>query len=269
MLVMRWLLVFIVACSSSDPGGDPAADSCKRGLAYGHDSAGDLQALSSGVSWWYNWATKPDEGATTHSQEYVPMVWGQGSLADAGAQITADAKYLLSFNEPDFTSQANLTPQQAADLWPQVQSIASAHGLKIVSPALNYCGGGCNETNPFDWFDKFFAACADCQVDYLAVHWYACTKDALTSYIGMMKKYDRPIWLTEFACLDSDDTSVGKQQAYMTDVLAYLEQEPAVMRYAWFTGRSDNTPSIDLLAGDGELTDLGSQYVSAPATCSK
>ncbi len=253
-------------------GGDGSASvDCKRGLAYGHNSLADLQALSPGVSWWYNWALSPDPAvATTYGSagfSYMPMVWGSGSLAGADAAITANEHYLLTFNEPDFNSQANLTPQQAADLWPQIEQLAANHGLAIVSPALNYCGGGCNETSPFDWFDAFFAACTGCKVDYLAVHWYACTKDALTNYIGQMKQYNRPIWLTEFSCLDGGDTSLATEQAYMTDALAYLESEPAVVRYSWFTGRYTQTPTIDLLGADGQLTDLGMQYVSAPSAC--
>ena len=256
--------------ASGDGGGSGGA-ACKRGLAYSASSLADLQALSPGVSWFYNWALAPDPGvAATYDQAgfaYMPMIWGSASVGGADAALTASEQYLLTFNEPDFFAQSNLTPQQAAALWPQIEQIASAHGLAIVSPALNYCGGGCNETSPFDWFDAFFAACTGCKVDALAVHWYACTKDALTGYITQMKQYGLPIWLTEFSCLDGSDTSLPTEQAYMTDALAYLESEPAVVRYSWFTGRFPQTPTIDLLGSDGELTALGEQYVSAPASC--
>jgi hypothetical protein len=261
------------AGGSNGSGAPPAATGCKRGLAYGETSPADMKALSPGVAWWYNWALAPDQGVATTYQgagfEYVPMVWGSSTVTTASAAITSDEKFLLTFNEPDFNSQSNLTPAQAAALWPQIEQTAAAHGLAIVSPALNYCGGGCNETSPFDWFDAFFAACKDCKVDYLAVHWYACTKDALTNYIGMMKKYNKPIWLTEFACLDGNDTSLPTEQAYMKDALAYLESEPAVVRYSWFTGRFPSNTNINLLGADGQLTALGQQYVSAPGACTK
>ncbi|HEY4239564.1 MAG TPA: glycoside hydrolase family protein [Kofleriaceae bacterium] len=254
-----------------DDGGGSNASSCKRGVAYGEDSPADQAALRAGVAWWYNWALSPDAAvASTYGAagfEYVPMVWGEGSLDGAGAAVTTDEHFLLAFNEPDFTSQANLTPEAAAALWPQLEQIADAHGLALVSPALNYCGGGCNETDPFQWFDKFFAACPDCRVDALAVHWYACTRDALENYISQMKQYGKPIWLTEFSCLDGNDTSAATEQAYMADALDYLENEPAVARYAWFTGRWPATPTISLLGDDGQLTDLGQQYVSAAGAC--
>ena len=92
------------------------------------------------------------------------------------------------------------SPTQAAALWPKIQQIASARALKISTPAVNYCGGGCWETNPYTYMDKFFAACTNCQIDYVAVHWYACTLSALQSYINGFKKYGKPIWLTEFSC---------------------------------------------------------------------
>lgn len=250
--------------------GDSGATTCKRGIAYGYHSEADLSALAPGVSWWYNWTVPPDEGVRDDYQdigvEFVPMLWGAGSL-EQDPEIPAGARYLLAFNEPNFGAQADLTPQEAAALWPQVEAVADAHGLEIVSPALNYCGGSCNKTDPFEWFDEFFAACPGCRVDHLAVHWYACHKDALSGYIEQMKRYERPIWLTEFSCLDQADVSVPVQKQYMQDALAYLEAEPAVVRYAWFSGRFDPQPSIDLLGASGELTELGQLYVSAPASC--
>jgi hypothetical protein len=258
------------AGSSGSGGATPAA--CKRGLAYGLDSVADLTALSTGIHWWYDWATAPNAPvATAHTAlgvEFVPMAWGQGSLADLGTQVPADASYLLGFNEPNFDAQANLTPSQAAALWPQVEAVAKQHHLAIVSPALNYCGTNCNVTNPFDWLDQFFAACPGCQVDYIAMHWYACSGSALTGYLQQFEsKYTQPLWLTEFSCLDQMDTSEPTQEAYMNTALALLEADPRVFRYAWFTGRTTGTPSLDLLGADGMLTPLGQIYVGYPETC--
>ena len=250
----------------------PPATSCKRGVAYGSNSVADLQALSHGVSWWYNWAATPDSAVRSDyarlGVEYVPMLWDERYDVNASiANIPQGARTLLTFNEPNFFSQANLSPEQAAAEWPRVQQIAAARGLKIASPALNYCGGGCFETDPFVYFDKFFAACPSCQVDYLAVHWYACSLSALKNYINGMKKYGKPIWLTEFACGDGD-TALANQKAYMQAAVPYLESEPAVARYAWFSGRTSAIPNVNLLAGSGVLTELGQIYVNLPQSAS-
>jgi hypothetical protein len=36
-------------------------------------------------------------------------------------RIDGEAQYLLGFNEPDNSGQANMTPQQAAGLWPSLE----------------------------------------------------------------------------------------------------------------------------------------------------
>jgi hypothetical protein len=264
---------------TSGAGGGGMAKSCKRGIAYGHNSVGDLTALAAGISWWYNWSPGPDAAVAADyaklGVEFVPMIWGPGDLAaNRVALIPKDAKVLLGFNEPNFKSQSNLSPQEAATLWPQLEKIANDRGMSLVSPALNYCGpaSNCWTTDPFDWFDQFFAACPGCKVDALAVHWYACTKGALTSYLDKMKsKYGKPIWLTEFSCLDDPalKTSPANQATYMGDALTMLEADPMIARYSWFTGRWMDEPAIDLLgSGSGQLTSLGSKYVQAGYSCS-
>ena len=50
----------------------------------------------------------------------------------------------------------------------------------------------------------------------------------------------------------------------MRDALAYLESEPAIFRYSWFSARTTALTNVDLLAGAGQLTSLGQDYVSLP-----
>ncbi|WP_324674781.1 glycosyl hydrolase [Hymenobacter sp. GOD-10R] len=255
----------------------------KRGIAYGYHSAADMQALAPGISWWYNWYSKPEAGAASVYSglgvEYVPMQWGRDLdgapfTADRlAANIPAGAKYLLGFNEPNFRSQANLTPTQAAALWPTLQEVARRKNLKLVSPAVNYCGDCVSENgttyySPTQYLDAFFAACPSCQVDYIAVHTYVCEEQWLRDKIGELKKYGKPIWLTEFSCGDMphDQITLDVQKRYLTAAVNYLENEPAVFRYAWFSGRNSEIPNINLLgATSGQLTELGQLYVSLPA----
>ncbi|MBC8085407.1 MAG: carbohydrate-binding protein, partial [Hymenobacter sp.] len=241
-----------------------------------------MQALAPGLSWWYNWYSKPDTGvAGTYAGlgvEYVPMQWGR-SLDGAdftadrlAANIPAGAKYLLGFNEPNFRSQANLTPTQAAALWPTLQEVARRKNLKLVSPAVNYCGDCVSENgvtyySPTQYLDAFFAACPTCQVDYIAVHTYVCEERYLREKIAELRKYNKPIWLTEFSCGDmpAAQITLDVQKKYLTDAVNYLENEPAVFRYAWFSGRNNEIPFINLLGNSGQLTTLGQLYVSLPA----
>ncbi|HEX6241815.1 MAG TPA: glycoside hydrolase family protein, partial [Polyangiales bacterium] len=266
------------AAPSKDAGADAARPACKRGVSYNNEQAGDAKAFGSSMTWWYDWGATPNVGARAALEaagvEFVPMVWSGPPRRNIDVQalirdIPKSAKYLLGFNEPNFGAQANLTPEQAAAAWPQLEEIARARNLKLVSPAPNYCGGDCNRTDPFLWLDDFFAACKNCQVDYVAFHWYACSIEALKSITAKYEtRYKRPVWLTEFACLDDPgDHSAAGQRAYMDKAVAFLESDPQVFRYAWFIGRSSQPGAIDLFAAPGARTPLGSAYAGYPGTC--
>jgi putative glycosyl hydrolase len=137
--------------------------------------------------------------------------------------------------------------------------------LKIVGPALNYCAGNCNETDPIVWLKDFFASCTSCKMDYLGMHWYACTKDALTQHLALYEQFGKPLWVTEFSCLDMTGVNSQIEQQYMAQAVAALEADPMVFRYAWFTGRDAAQPAVNLLGvASGTLTALGQQYVTMP-----
>jgi len=200
------------------------------------------------------------------------MIWGTTSNPSA---VQKGANYVLGFNEPNFMAQSNLPASVAASLWPTVtgtaQRITNANNpvVKTVSPAVNYCGpaSACQDTDPFDYLNNFFAACQGCEVNYIAAHWYGCTADALTSYLTELAQYNKPIWITEFACAQWDPSfqdSVQFQIDYMQQAVQILENDPNVFRYAWFSGRSTGVDNCDILGATGQLTDLGSEYLSQP-----
>ncbi len=189
----------------------------------------------------------------------------------------ATARFLLGFNEPNFANQSDMTAQQAAQNWPAVEALAKAQGIPIVAPGVNFCGSASdpsqcadpNVTDPYTFLKDFFAACAGCEVDYIAVHWYNCDLPSLKAYIdgndtlqGWVQ-FGKPIWLTEFCCDNSH--SVADQQAYMQAAVPYLENNPHVFRYSWFS--ASPIPNALLAASDGSLTDQGQTYVSLPQAC--
>ena len=54
-----------------------------------------------------------------------------------------------------------------------------------------------------------------------------------------MKRYGRPVWLTEIAITKwGAPPSRDVQDAYMRDLLPYLDGSDDVFRYAWFTARN-------------------------------
>jgi hypothetical protein len=250
--------------------------SSKKGIAFGYLTAADMAEISNGMSWWYNWAVVPENGVKdifgSYDMDFVPMAWNglfdETSLR-AFYESHPGAKYLLGFNEPDFLTQANLTPREAAALWPKLEAIAKDYNLEIVGPAVNYCDkcivvNGVTLTDPVEYLDSFFVACPACKVDYIAVHNYMCYSGALSSYIERFKKYNKKIWLTEFACWDQPNITLDMQKSYILGALDYLENEPMVFKYAWFNGdRAGNYPYITLLGTQsGVLTELGNLYVT-------
>ena len=195
------------------------------------------------------------------------MCWGAvyaGDVSGIEARIPAGSKYLLGFNEPNFKSQANLTPAQAASMWPNLEKIAADKGLELVSPAVNWCGDCVDgvTNDPVDWLDKFFAACAGCKVDYIAIHSYAPGSAALSNYLDKFRKYNKPLWITEFAPWDPPKPDFDGVVSYMKEAIPILENDPLVFRYSWFATRVGINPDISLLGANGTLTKLGQLYTA-------
>jgi hypothetical protein len=266
----------------SEPVAAPVTKSAKRGIAYNLADPADLQALSPGVSWWYNWGTQPASTvpanyASLYGMDYYPMLW---SGASDDVAMTAfllsrpDIKYLLLMNEPNLVDQANLTPAQAASQWPRYEAVAAATGVKLVGPAMNW-GTLAGYSDPVTWLDDFYAAYKAAnggrapRIDYLGFHWYDY---GLAGQLDRLTKYGKPFWVTEMANFHDQwdgaqiDT-LAKQKVQMADMVATCEGRADVFRYAWFIGRMSPDPHFtSLLAASGVLTELGTYYLSLPYT---
>ena len=249
----------------------------KRGIAYGYHSVTDMNALKAGISWWYNWSSVPDSLVKKYYSslgvEFVPMAWNDNyNVNNFIANIMPGAKYLLAFNEPNFNVESNMTPEQAVAAWPKIEQVAAAKGLQIVSAAPAYCGGSvciAGYADPTVWHDKFFQLCPTCKVDYIAFHSYEATSGGVIYLTSLLKKYNRPVWVTEFANYDNNQAPADKI-LYMQQVVSNFENDPDIYRYSWFTGRRNGVPAINLLGdSSGTLTNLGSAYVTETYTAKK
>jgi PKD repeat protein len=246
----------------------------KRGLAYGGNSVADINALKPGISWWYNWTNLPDplvnNSYASLGVEYVPMAWnGNINVADFISKIKPGAKYLLTFNEPNLSAESNMTPEQAVAAWPQVQQIAAAKNLEIVSAAAIYVGSGAvgGYTDPVKWHQQFFNVCPTCKVDYIAFHTYERTASAAIFLANNLAVFNRPVWVTEFS--DYNATSDAEELQYMKDVVTSFENNPDIFRYSWFTGRRSAAPVMNILGADGVLTNLGTNYITSSYSTKK
>ncbi|WNG36809.1 hypothetical protein F0U61_26390 [Archangium violaceum] len=289
------LLLLGCGSSTSDMGALPSPDagtpdagsqvfvptkSSKRGIAFDFASPEDLAAVAPGVSWWYNWSDQPHRNVpadyrSRYGMDFIPMLWNgnfDSAKIEAILKANPDIKYLLLLNEPNLTDQANMSPQDAARLWPRYESVATKTGVKLVGPAMNW-GTYPGYSDPVVWLDAFYTAYRsangnrDPRIDYLAFHWYDY---GLAGQLDRLKKYGKQFWVTEFAnCHSQQDgaqiDSVAKQKAQMKEMVAVCENREDVFRYAWFTGRWQNDPCFaSLLGAPGALTELGAHYLSLP-----
>src|SRR5690606_16606090 len=111
------------------------------------------------------------------------------------------------------------------------------HGLTLVSPALSFTNIA-GERNGPEWLDRFFELCPSCRVDVVAMHTYTCEARWVADHLEPYRRFGRPIWVTEFACLSDDANLVRK---FMEDTVDLLENDRDVERYAWFMSRAGNT----------------------------
>lgn len=240
-----------------------------EGLTWGTNLCSDLDYITQStksIRWTYSWGAVPSN--TTCSSfasdfEFVPMIWGRKSITDIPF-ISGTSQYLLGFNEPNVQSQSDLTPTEAAQLWPQVTAIAKKYNLSLVSPAT----AGCNT----DWLTEFFTAC-QCENDIVAIatHSYDCSSNGIGNCIDKMAKQfkNKPLWLTEFNCGNGGKNATAAEHlAFMKEMLPVLDKSTTVQRYAWMSARDTKVPGSSLFVSNTEpdnplFTKLGQFYGSS------
>jgi len=210
-----------------------------------------------GAQWYYNWGRTPP---LRQGCEAVPMLWGKGSI---GKEIGGSSPWLMWFNEPDISGQANLSPQEAADLW-------NAHvddypGVFHLSPAVANIA----------WLRVWFTM-INRKPDAIAIHPYVNPgmEDPVGHFRSVLAEasefanqtvLDR-VWITEFAMVSSCPDQI---EEYMPKALAVIKEFPKVTRYAWFQLSYEGTEpwgfpqyaNLSLLDySTGQATRLGRLY---------
>lgn len=234
--------------------------SSKRGVGFSSPFyPEDVTILAHTISWAYNWGPAPSAAIGSELDSYqidfIPMAWNASYNKERireYVQAHPNCRYLLAYNEPNLTDQANMTPQQVATTWPALKAFAKENGLLLVAPAMNY-GTLADYSDPVKWLDDFF----ECEgvsindVAALALHCYMGSAGAMKSFINRFDKYGKPIWMTEFCGWESPVNSASDQLRYMSEVILMQEKDSRVERYAWFLARGngsiDNKPWNQLL----------------------
>jgi len=217
------------------------------------------------LGWYYNWRPFPKIGAV-QDVEFVPMFWSTPDVtpANLAAVDRSGATHVLGFNEPDMEGQANMTPEECLALWPQLMTLRQLLGSPAPAQAK--------------WLEKFMpeAKRLGLRVDFVCIHRYPDISNpaAVDEVEGLIedtyRKYDLPIWLTESGAADvsawrqkqvSTPTPANAED-YLTKLLAMLERQPNVERYAWFADRVGKEYGLGTIFDPkaSQLTTMGEIY---------
>ena len=282
LLSSTLVALMLVACEHPEP--DPIVDSNeyayiqakspKRGVSFSWQMNEDFDLLGPAVSWSYNWANTPAASQENKYKQYgiqfVPMCWNNNYSPDnISAYYAAHAdkqNYLLGYNEPNLTDQANMTPQQAAAKWNDVVDVAKKNNARLISPALNW-GTLPGYSNGVQWLQEFFTLVNPNDVHGIAVHIYMNAAKSMIGDLQRYKVFGKPLWLTEFCAWDGTSSSAAQCQ-FMVQSINYLEQDDDLERYAWFIPRwnqaTESAPFMQLItkAKPYELTERGILFVN-------
>jgi hypothetical protein len=167
------------------------------------------------------------------------MIWDENVVTAANlAKVKSEGSTLLGFNEPDLAGQAEMTVEQALDLWPQLQGT----GMRLGSPAVAFGGN-----TPGGWLDRFMTGAKqrNLRVDFITLHWYGSdfSDAAVGQFMGYVKavhdRYNLPIWITEYGLMNFTGTpkfpNTQQITAFITNSTRQLDAAAYVERYAWFS----------------------------------
>lgn len=248
--------------------------SAKRGVSFSWQMDEDFALLGPAVSWSYNWANTPAASQENMYQQYgiqfVPMCWNNNysaeNIAAYYAAHTDKQNYLLGYNEPNLTDQANMTPTQAAANWEDLVTLAKNNNARLISPAMNW-GTLSGYSNGVQWLQEFFTKVNPDDIYGIAVHIYMNAAKAALGDLQRYKVFGKPLWLTEFCAWDGCSSSAA-QCHFMAQCINSLEQDPDLERYAWFIPRwyqaTESAPFMQLITKTKpyELTERGKLFVN-------
>ena len=244
-----------------------ASSGSKRGIvASGADQNQLVSAFNNAgkISWLANWYSAPPPNLSPKI-EFVPQMYDKFSdknnewTNNAKKAISAGDKYFLSFGEPETQNDQGfqMDPQTAASTWMQY--------FQPYTGSVT-CGapGVLQNTQDLTWLSQFMDACdkLGCKIGFVAIHWFYKAeagneqgfKDVVNKVAAIAN--GKPVWVDNFR---ADGTNAA-QQAFLADIVPWLEANTAVQRYAYAS--PDRSTGTGFLNADGSLSSLGTFYAN-------
>ncbi|WP_404307487.1 glycosyl hydrolase [Neorhodopirellula lusitana] len=248
------------------------AQSLKRGLG-----ANDTSLINSvNATWGYNWSASKPSGNL--NGDFMPMFWSGGNWTSKFNTVDSysNIDYILGFNEPERSDQANMTVANAISQWRTVSDQYGGTSIKLVGPAVSDNAAG------RAWLDDFMTQVdsdPNLIVDEVAFHWYGSVSGnataAANSFLNKVDQYHsnygRNVWVTEFAGIDfaGNFTSDEMQQwnaTFLETALPGLESRDYVTRYAWWNHNNDSRLATKDTYNLWRPTRVGDPYVETLTT---
>lgn len=230
------------------------------------------------IGWYYNWGYKSFKelnysNKKFNNTEFVPMIYGDGMLSIEEMMVSANTqgyKYMLSYNEPDLSVEANVSPSTMALRWNDFMKYKG--NMRLGSPAPSTANVPVESTKWWQPYWNTLSTTAKAETSFIAVHRYYEYYDKNTAQDFLMlidetyAKYKKPIWVTEFALwrFDKNDAvGCAKAQEFMKIVCKGLNERSYVERYAWFCPNYREKAASSSAIFDyvtGEITPIGKIY---------
>jgi len=212
------------------------------------------------VLWWYDWNI---DQSSSRDLEYVAIRQNQFWPSLAQDWQSRGINTVVGYNEPDSSSQANMSVSTAISAWGDLLGT----GLRVGSPATT--DGG-----PNSWLIPFIsqADAAGLRVDFACIHYYqshnpadpsGCASQMYNFLLNIWNNTHRPIWVTEWNNgANWTDTqwpapTYAQQEACVQAMVNMLESTPFVERYALYNWVEDTR---SLVTSSNTVTLAGTVY---------
>ncbi len=213
----------------------------KKGVFMIYPPCSDISMLA--ASWYLNGSVYPEPSCPTPDKRFVPLIpnaENMSELPEAIANAQASG-WLQGFSEPNLSTHGDMTPAEAAELWPQIEAQARAAGIKLVSPVPS-------QHDP-DWLWRMVDEYQERygqppHFDAIAWHIYETDPTTMKDFLiarhdeALARGYDVPIWVTEYGgyCWESAPGDTHNDEI-MTVITPWFDSTPWIERYTWFANR--------------------------------
>jgi hypothetical protein len=220
------------------------------GVAPEWGDATDVSALA-GNGWYFDWS------ARCKTADQVPLVYdGRGAWEWTWLAACNDGRPVLVTNEPERADQANLTPEQTAQL---LQRIVGMWRGEVWCCGWNMWPGGSEHAlNTVDAYQRLYGAWPNIGWH---VHIYPPWEASLARYDGWVSELQRRGILGRGVIVSEYGAPYGDAAAQMRQMRAKFAQRPEIVSAAWFVAHDNAAWANSSLVDDaGNLTAAGWEW---------